>query len=352
MMKNGDAVRRIDMAEETTQDQAPQEKAPAARAGVANVEEMVMDAPPVTRQVQRPAAPQKVMAGPQLLPGQPAPVPHSEGGVLDTAPEEMAPYQTDDAVGSLGQLKLSGGYLMQRPGEDERVLNIAVMRATTGDEEDVLTDSTIEPYRRFQIMLAKCLTRIGDGKGEWVTDPNLMLGIVDKLTAADRAQMLIHLRIISVYPDPEKYTFRLQCKGCNKEIKHTEKLTDREVTYMEHPEKRIYNDTLPSGSVARWKVMLACDEEVIDKAQEVGRHQLSASIQARLFELNGVPVTLGMLKSMSGADRGFLRLRFEECEGGVELGTTIRCPKCGASFEGVIDIAQPGFFFPSATPRN
>lgn len=337
------------MAEETTQEKAPQEKAPPARSGIANVEEAVMDPPPANRPVQRPAGPQKVMAGSQLLPGQTAPVPHSEGGVLDTAPDEMEPYQTDDAKGSLGELPLSGGYLMQKPGEDQKVLNIAIMKATSGDEEDLLTDSTIEPYRRFQIMLAKCLTRIGDGKGTWITDPNLMLGIVDKLTAADRAQMLLHLRIISVYPDPERYTFRLQCKGCNKEIKHTEKLTDREVTYMKDPTKRIYSDTLPSGSMARWKVMLACDEEVIDQAQEIGRHQLSATIQARLLELNGQPVTLGMVKALSSADRGFLRLRFEECEGGIELGTIIKCNKCGASFEGVIDIAQPGFFFPSAT---
>jgi len=279
----------------------------------------------------------------------------SEGGIIDRSPEEEAPYRTDDARGSSAEVHLVGGFLLQpAPGSTEleaKLLNIAIMREMTGYEEDMLTDKKTDLSRRLQGVLAACLTRIGDGAGTWLTDPKKMMGVVDGLTAGDRTQLLFYLRRISV-PDGDEYAFRVNCKNCGNEIRHTVNIAELEVTHMPNPLERIYDVMLPSGITARCRVMLGRDEQLIDKAQKEGRNVLSASLLARVTEINGQPVKgYNGLKRLAVKDRECLRREFDKREGGVETDTMIRCNSCGSKYEVSIDIGQTGFFFPSAERR-
>lgn len=285
----------------------------------------------------------------QLLPND---LPGPGGRVLDTS-QEMEPYRTDDAKTAVGAVNLVGGYVETdtQTGE-QRLLNVAIMREMNGHDEDMLTNSKIDMSRRFHNVLASCLTRIGDGKGRWITDEKQMSHVVDNLTIGDRSQLLLHLRVISVYPEGETYTFRIQCGNCGAEIRHTVDLSKVKTVPMSNPMKRIYDALLPSGMSVRCRVMLGQHERILDEAQQVGQNILSAAIMARVLEVNGKPISMATVKDMSARDRNFLRQKFDEVEGGVETTTAIRCGSCGARFEGEIDISQRDFFFPSRKSRS
>jgi phage FluMu protein gp41 len=272
---------------------------------------------------------------------------HNPAGVLDTSPVQE-PYIVDDAKTSLGELRLVGGHIYNDPADGTRkLLDRVVMREMSGHEEDMLTDEKADLSNRLKNILASCLERIGDGKGTWITDKGKMHGIVDQLTVGDTTQMILHLRKISVYPDGEHYTFKVNCPSCKNEMRHTEDLSELKVVYMKDPMTRIYDATTPSGKVARCRVMTSEHESVVDTARQSGRNILSAIIMARVIEINGKPATMNSIKSLSAKDRNFLRQKFDEVEGGVETDVIIQCMSCGAKSEAELDIAQKDFFFPS-----
>ena len=158
------------------------------------------------------------------------------GGVLDVGgPPSPQPFITDDAKTAVGEIKLIGGYLYGDPETgDQKLLNIAVVREMTGNEEDIMTNSKMGMARRFQMIISNCLTRIGDGKGTYISDSNKMHGVVDKLTVADRAQILLFLRIISV-PNGHKYTFKANCPHCGNDFDQTFDLSDLDKYDMPNP---------------------------------------------------------------------------------------------------------------------
>jgi hypothetical protein len=277
--------------------------------------------------------------------------PQQANSVLDTKPDEE-PYRTDDARTSLGELLLVGGFIDIGGNGEQTLLNRVVLREMSGHEEDMLTNSKIDLSRRFQNILAECMERIGDGKGKWITDKSKMHGIVDGLTIGDRSQMLLHLRIISVYPDGETYTFRVNCGNCGNEIRHTVDLSKCKQEHMPNAMMRVYDETLPSLKTVRCRVMLGRHERIVDEAQQVGQNILSAAIMARVLEINGKPATMASIKDLSTKDRSFLRQKFDDIEGGIETTTMIRCGNCGSRFEGEIDISQRDFFFPSGKSKN
>lgn len=274
------------------------------------------------------------------------------GGVIDAGPPAAQPFITDDAKTAIGELELIGGYVLVDPKTEERkLLNLAVMREMTGNEEDVMTNSKMEMGRRFHTIIGNCLTRIGDGKGTYITDTNRMHSIVDKLTVADRAQMLLFLRIISV-PDGHRYTFKANCPQCGNDFQQTVNLAALNKYPMSDPSERLYDVELSDGRVARCRIMLGEHEKITDKASQRGQDILSASLLARVVEINGQPFTMQVAKSLLMRDRNKLREEFRQREGGVETTTQAMCGACGSKLTIDIDITQSGFFFPSETQKT
>jgi hypothetical protein len=270
--------------------------------------------------------------------------------VLDTgvAEEWNAPYHTDDAKSSIGELKLIGGHIYDHPEKGKILLNEVVMNEIGGNEEDILMNTKMDAGRKFRMVLTRCLTRIGDGDGTYITDRNKMHGVVDSLTFADYSKMIIHLRMISV-DDGEKYSFTTNCPGCGNEFHKVVDLTKLPITPMIRPMERVYDLDLPNGKRCRCRVMLGIDEEEMTVATDAGRDQLSTFIKIRLQEIDGQPMNMQDIKNLTLRERNYLRSAFEKKEGGVETGVPGSCSGCNRKFEIDIDITQKDFFFPSVT---
>jgi len=272
-------------------------------------------------------------------------------GVLDTSMDEPQPFITSDARTAVGEVELIGGHLHEDPNGGIQRMHIVTMNEMTGDDEDILMNKKIDVVRRFNLILSNCMERIGDGEGHYITDKRKFPSIVDNLCNADKQILLIFLRMISV-PEQEKFTFSSNCPNCRAEFKKTADLSKLRRKPMKDPMQRMYEITLPSGDVARCIVLNGPRERIAEQASGKGESLATASLLARVLEVNGVPATIGTLKGMKLRDRNALRSAFTEHEGQVEATDEAMCQSCGARFEVDIDIFQPSFFFPSETPRS
>jgi hypothetical protein len=277
--------------------------------------------------------------------------PTAPGGIVDTTPEEQ-PFITDDAKTAIGELNLIGGHLHKDPNGGTILLNVVVFDEMTGDEEDILSNDKMDVVSRFNLILSQCMKRIGNDKGTYITNEREFPKIVSKLPNADKTQMLMFLRLISV-EDGEKFKFKTNCPQCNVEFRKTIDLTkDVKIHPMQDPLQRIYDVPLTGDSTARCVVLNGDRERLAKGAIESGQNMMTATLMSRVLEVDGVPASMGMLKSMKLKDRNKLRNAFRKHEGEVDTTVIHRCTACGARFELEVDIFQPDFFFPSETSKN
>ncbi len=272
-------------------------------------------------------------------------------GVLDTSPDEPQPFITSDARTAIGEVELIGGHIYEDENGQKHRLHIVTMNEMTGDEEDILMNKKIDVIRRFNLILSNCMERIGDGEGFYITDKREFPSIVDKLCNPDKKALLIFLRIISV-PEQHRFTFITNCPSCRSEVRKTSDLSKLKRVPMKDPMERIYDVKLYSGDHARCTVLNGPRERIAESAAGKGESLATASLLARVLEINGQPANIGMLKSLRLRDRNKLRDEFTAHEGDIDTTDEATCQKCGATFDIDIDIFQPSFFFPSETPRN
>lgn len=274
---------------------------------------------------------------------------YGKGGVLDTTSVTPQPFITSDAKTAAGEVELIGGYIYNDPiSGDVKLLNQVIMREMTGHEEDIMTNSRMDIGRRFHSMISSCMTRIGDGKGTYITDESKMHGIVDELTISDRWQLLLFLRIISV-PNGNEFIFNASCPGCGYSFPKTADLYQLRKYAMVNPMERIYDVVVPSGKSCRCQVMLGKHEKTVSAAQESGQNVLSLDLMARVLEIDGKPSTMATIKDLLMRDRNFLRNEFKRREGGIDTAIQMSCSACNRKFEADIDMGQKSFFFPSST---
>jgi hypothetical protein len=142
---------------------------------------------------------------------------------------------------------------------------------------------------------------------------------------------------------------------------------------MPEPAKRIYDDRMPSrsalmewansgdlpepekttptGKPVRFKMLGGKDEERSGKLK--GDDAISTLLSLRLELLDGKPPTIADIQALTLRERLYLRDGlFRKYDGGVDTTLEVTCPSCGHEFERELDIAQMGFFFPSAARKN
>jgi len=296
------------------------------------------------------SAPQPPTPKPKVAMGKPvmSSYPAQPGSILDTTPEPQ-PFITSDARTAAGELELLGGYIREdkETGEQTR-FNIAVMREMSGHEEDLMANTKMEFARRLNIILGNCLERLGDGKGNYITEKSELSRAVTKLTSADQTQMILFLRIIST-EEGVSFRFKANCPQCGVEFFKNVNLGELKKRPMVNPMERLYDVSLDNGKNVRCKIMSIEDEVITEKARQSGQNILSAGLLARVREIDGQPAGFGEVKELRMRDRNRLRSEFERREGGVETSTPHICTACNTQFEVDIDITQRGFFFPSET---
>jgi hypothetical protein len=254
---------------------------------------------------------------------------------------------------------LPGGYL----DNNGKVHKEVVLREITGVEEDLLGSRMTNVIKRLNQVMSNCIERIGN-----IDDKRKIEEIVRELPVVDRNFLIIALRRVSL---GDNYEMEIECPSCNEKTKMVLDLSVLEVKDMKNPEKREYEQEVPSGKLIRWKVMTGIEEEILSSIREVTKMQniLTYSILVRLLEINGEKVSLGSrLKDARGRisldkegrkafnetrkltlrDRNFLREQFRTIEGGIESDIEFECPVCNEVFTSTFDPTQISFFFPSA----
>jgi hypothetical protein len=168
--------------------------------------------------------------------------------------------------------------------------------------------------------------------------------------------LLIALRAISL---GNAYDMKMTCDRCNKESAVSVDLRDLEIDSPEDPMVRRHKTTLPSGEIIEWDVMTGRGDHQLERLRKIvkdGQATLMLLVRVRSFNgeqvslrnKNGVRDAARKLKAMSTRNRDFLRKAFSDLEGGVDLSFEFRCPQCSKNLDSRVDVAQPGFFFPSA----
>lgn len=260
--------------------------------------------------------------------------------IVDAQSAMLAHHQLMEAKSSQGVYELPCGYV----DETGQLHNEIALREIKGREEDLLANPKMAPVKKINELITRCIERIGP-----YTDRGRISQIVLDMTVGDRAFAMFAIRRISL---GDLYSFKDKCPNCEKEQLYTVDLSELEPRKMPDPKKRAFDTALPSGKLVKFHPMTGRDEERLAKFNKTQEDTLSLAILMRIDMLNSNPPTLDAVKDLGLADRNHLRTEFEANEGGLDTKVDLECPECSHEFNRDVDIAQPSFFFPSATQKN
>ena len=223
-----------------------------------------------------------------------------------------------------------------------------VVTEMTGVEEDLLAGKgPVIP--RLNRVIGNCLVSLGS-----ITERAALHAAAGALTSMDRMVLLIALRRASL---GDAYDMRMGCPACHREAAFAVDLSGLEVTPMPDRTVRVFTEPLPSGRLATWHVMSTEDEEWASRKRRGNEDDLlTLSMLARVSHVGSVVLdrergwaaARDALKALPMRDRERLRIAFDEREGGVDDEVEFACAECGHEWRASLDVAQPGFFFPSA----
>jgi len=231
--------------------------------------------------------------------------------------------------------------------ENGKVHNEIIMREMTGVEEDVMDDDNLSVTDRITKILSLCCVKLGD-----IDDAEIIKKAVGDtlerglpLSAADRVAMLLFLRRTSV---GDVYKFERKCPYCGHLNRNRTLNLERDVVISQvtSPGKRRVKVTLPSGKIAMLKVLSASGEKQISTLKPTQKDVRTLAILARLVELDGqkmTPFHIDLIKSLSIADRNYIREVYNFIEGAVDTDVEVDCSSCNTTFEFPLDLGQVFF---------
>jgi hypothetical protein len=168
-------------------------------------------------------------------------------------------------------------------------------------------------------------------------------------------------------------------RTCGKEQQYTVNLGELETFESPDPTARIHDLLLRDSNIqVTWRVMLGPQDELLtalSNITEIDHEILTYMIVVRLAQWGDHDVRLGMadffnekktklklssrakavvqaVKSLSSGDREDFREAFLEHEPGIDIDLEFECKHCKTEFNGVLDVGQKTFFFPSASSRR
>lgn len=229
-----------------------------------------------------------------------------------------------------------------------------VVKEMTGVEEDLLAGKgPVLP--RLNRVITNCLESLG-GLSERPT----LSRAVDGLTATDRMVLLVAIRRASL---GESYSTKIKCPSCGKESHISINLASLETRKMVDPSQRSFTVTLSTGVVVQWHIMTGQDEEWLQnqrKRQSSENELLTLAMlsridaigDTRLNRVTNLPSALEVIRSLKSRERNQLRNLFTSTEGFLDTNVEYECPACSTTFNGDLDVAQPGFFFPQEVSKD
>jgi len=262
----------------------------------------------------------------------------------DVEPVEVA--KTKGHTLDIGPPTLSGELACGHLDLDGKLHSEFTVTEMTGVEEDLLAGRGPVVQRLNQV-IANCTINIGS-----LTEKKDIVKAVMSLTAADRIVMLITLRRISL---GDFYDIKIQCPKCDVMQNFALNLSELEIEKMIDPRTRRYEHTLSTKKTVRWHIMTTEDEEWLTKKRRKGVDILTMTMLARLDEIDDEPVgrddnervAVKKLQGLRMKERNEIRALFDKYEGDVDTKCEFTCEACSYNWESDMDVAQPGFFFPS-----
>lgn len=270
----------------------------------------------------------------------------------------MATLWKIDPESNLIEVRVPTGLLV-----NENCLDLILLQELTGEEEDILASKSIPALRKMSMVLTNCIRQIGD-----ITDRNVIRAAVDDLPSGDRQALIIALRRLSL-ENGHMYEMQARCDNCSKETGVTADLDSYPVDMPADPRVRTFDDALPAGGKFkkfRWAVLDGHREQLLEAIEKVVHDEsgVTTQILGRLVSVDdhnfqiradskgGIRDAVAFVKKLRHKDLEAMRRAFAKHEGGLDLTTQWTCKHCGAEHEGMLDIAQPGFFFPSVTSKR
>jgi hypothetical protein len=290
-------------------------------------------------------------------------------------------------------VRLPGGFQVE--GD---LIREVELREMSGEEEEIIVDQrkveggkgrfSRSPNERMTAILARCTTRIGELVCEDNRDPEKASQKTfwdlwhDALTG-DRGVAIVRLRQLSL---GDKYVFPETCPMCKREMRRvsydlsdatiapyfkwieeeliTQNGLDKEdlpKTFAQDAEERrisfLLQDThevrCPSGKIVQYRLLRRKDEDRIHDLTEKNLEAiLTGIIAAHITSIDGKMLNSlkdRRLKFMSVRDRDFLRVFFDQAEGGLDTWMEIHCDSdsCGHVYSRKLDVGRPGFFIHS-----
>lgn len=294
---------------------------------------------------------------------------HAEGKEENLFDREYRIERVVDPKSSMGIFSLPRGVVFE--GELLREVEIEEL---DGEDEDILvSDATPYPMRLNHILSRK-IRRIGA-----VTDPSTIKRIAPMMSVLDRATTLICIRRVT--HGDIMVGLEVTCPACKVKMKSNPDLSSVTIYRPIDPMELEWDFKLQRASrkagedvMARWHVYDGHRELRLSRVtKQIGdKDMLTWRIMGRLMSYGGEKMELSddhftndgkikqskelgkmfrVVKLMSQADRNALRNEFRRVEGDLDLTVDTECsnslcPGEGASFQYMIDISDPNFFFP------
>jgi hypothetical protein len=258
--------------------------------------------------------------------------PATKGHVLDIAPGSLA-------------VDLPCGWIH----DGNKIETTAIVREMRGYEEDLLAAKG-PAVTRLNAIIGNCVEQLGV-----ISDRATIQKAAIELTAHDRMIILLGIRRVSL---GDFFDIKVICPNpdCKVTQHKTLNLSEIEIIPMPDRMERERIDKMPSGIEIAWHVLRSEDEEWLGTQKNKKNDRLTLGLLARVDAVGAVKIdrvksyreAVSALKKLSVRDRAALRDIFDEQEGSIDTKVEFDCDECGHTWEGDMEIGQPGFFFPSA----
>jgi len=235
----------------------------------------------------------------------------------------------------------------------------------TGHHEDILTNRHLNAANRTMNLIMAG----GQLPGVKKDVPGVVTSIggvrptesmIQRLSAGDRAYILLRARILS-YPESPEHRFRCKCPFCSgPTFIWSQDL--REVKCFAVPGQNegqlLWDCVLPqSKKKVSFRILTGADDKKLKSykrkytgAQKAANYNSSLQTEIMRLQIQEVEgeerVTQTFLRSLSSWDRTFFRNETNRVSGGVESEILVECPSCNAESPVEFPMNQD-FFFPA-----
>lgn len=247
------------------------------------------------------------------------------------------------------------GVLIKDKENDGRFipLDVVTLREMTGEEEDMLSDESVDTITNLHRVVTSCVTQVRDSNGNVVDDKLVLKRLIGShpngLLMSDMLVLLFKLREVTV---GDEYRQVIKCPDCETvdgepySWTHIGSIKDlAAIPVTENPSEPVRIYTTSRGNVINWTMLTGVKQAEMMRVKRK-KDRATTALLMRVNTINNEPATMNNLKTMSFKERQEIRKQFD-AEGGINTDIPVVCRNCGHNFTVEMEMNTRGFFFPS-----